>query len=685
MSDTDDANDYNEQSDGDVGYKILFEPGTISTNEDVSNDLVDGYEDEGLRYNAEILPYYGPGTESRAKSWQDPVKSDTAKGLRKLYDEDCVLLDSLVHNGQSTYNLNTVNQQSGYSIPLHILSAVPGHTIKRIAVMRTAQTKREIDVVVSCKLAPCPYHTKLPGRQTFLYNLRRAIDSIECTNYLPREFIIEVAKCDDVEGDAPPLCVGNQISVGELARTNISLSTPRGQYTVPTEAPKFRFRESCGIGSTLMNNTIVMMYPNVEQYMVSSDKREPKTEQVGFLCCASTSSSASSKGLVRHTAAGVVTRRCTPQLLGHLNRLYDKMDLFSCQCYQLYDKELSDEDNVRFPDGVFCWVEIMGLRTQICSMCVHLIRVTHSGIRDSGPDIYLLHETSDDTLFNISFPIGTLMRKTQSGLWIDSKHQVDDTDLKSLGYGSLLSAAINIVPFLSYVAPTRAALFNIYLNQAVCSPASIYDGTVTLVPEYKEDLLLMSSYLSNCYADRLSSIPGLNLYTIFMNMELTYEDGMVMSVSTARRFKYKAYHKIMINGGSTDIPKVGDMIDPFGKRWWQNMDSGKVVSVECTTRGSFRVIVLRLGAPVNGDKFTTFYGQKGVVTILHDHMMPQIDGRTADLIIGSNSIIKRGTAGQLIEAACSMYVDENMSIGDVGYIPHEVAVLSDYAKRTGQD
>jgi DNA-directed RNA polymerase beta subunit len=64
--------------------------------------------------------------------------------------------------------------------------------------------------------------------------------------------------------------------------------------------------------------------------------------------------------------------------------------------------------------------------------------------------------------------------------------------------------------------------------------------------------------------------------------------------------------------------------------------------------------------PVNGDKFTTLHGQKGVVTILDDSQMPTLRGKSADIVIGSSSIIKKETVSQLLEAACGMYVYKHL-------------------------
>ena len=46
----------------DRGYKMLFEPGTTSTDVDANDDLVKDYEDNGLCSDDEIGSYYGSDT-----------------------------------------------------------------------------------------------------------------------------------------------------------------------------------------------------------------------------------------------------------------------------------------------------------------------------------------------------------------------------------------------------------------------------------------------------------------------------------------------------------------------------------------------------------------------------------------------------------------------------------------------
>jgi hypothetical protein len=55
-------------------------------------------------------------------------------------------------------------------------------------------------------------------------------------------------------------------------------------------------------------NSIVLMYPDVNQYLIDSESRRPTIDQIGFLCCTSSSPSAALKGLIRYTVTGTVCR-----------------------------------------------------------------------------------------------------------------------------------------------------------------------------------------------------------------------------------------------------------------------------------------------------------------------------------------------------------------------------------------
>jgi DNA-directed RNA polymerase beta subunit len=108
----------------------------------------------------------------------------------------------------------------------------------------------------------------------------------------------------------------------------------------------------------------------------------------------------------------------------------------------------------------------------------------------------------------------------------------------------------------------------------------------------------------------------------------------------------------------TKIPELGKVITSFSVPWWQIPFNGTVIGISKDNFGDTIILIEYIGLPVNGDTFTTYHGQKGVVTILPDHHMPKVKGRIADLVISSSVMLKRQTASQVIEAACGMFCVE---------------------------
>ena len=145
-----------------------------------------------------------------------------------------------------------------------------------------------------------------------------------------------------------------------------------------------------------------------------------------------------------------------------------------------------------------------------------------------------------------------------------------------------------------------------------------------------------------------------------MNMKATYEDGMVMSRSASERFVYTAEVTRTLNMSSRHIPNIGTLIMPYQTEWWQCHFEGVVTNVKRIDINRVIVVIHCDCYPVNGDKFTTWHGQKGVVTIVNDHDMPCINGQYTELVIGSSSVLKRGTINQMLEAAYTQYAIDNM-------------------------
>jgi hypothetical protein len=162
-------------------------------------------------------------------------------------------------------------------------------------------------------------------------------------------------------------------------------------------------------------------------------------------------------------------------------------------------------------------------------------------------------------------------------------------------------------------------------------------------------------------------LPGLNLRVLFCNTGLTYEDGMVLSNSAALRFQYTAEHSITLSLFQTRGMFIDGTVQAGSQPWWQFPYDGVITTLEPTRLGKVRLVLTVKALPCNGDKFTTYHGQKGVVTIVDDELMPVVEGKAVEIIIGSSSVVKRGTPSQLLEAALSQYVLDNMLTVDKPY------------------
>jgi hypothetical protein len=118
----------------------------------------------------------------------------------------------------------------------------------------------------------------------------------------------------------------------------------------------------------------------------------------------------------------------------------------------------------------------------------------------------------------------------------------------------------------------------------------------------------------------------------------------------------------LIDPAKHKIPDKGGIVEPHSVGWWQYHFPRVIINIEPTSFGSVKLHIEAKCHPVNGDKFTTLHGrQKGVVTILDDSEMPQVNGRHAEIVIGSSSVIKRDTTSQLLEAGHNKFVIQYMN------------------------
>ncbi len=593
--------------------------------------------------------------ESSDREWSGQPDADYLEGLAdspSIRRARCAVADSnpssgLVHLGYhscphsryltdlSDYHATGYVGNQVYVLPLHRLPVVAGHTTLRVAVRCTDTTRRSMKVLVTCNAEENPV-TGSRGSPALSQLIKYVVKKMDANEFVPFTPQVTEYTGTDINPNHCPLSLGCRVSVEILSQISLTTHTNEGAYHVPNGCDTKNYRRPCGLGSTLAANNVVVMYPNVLQYLVSSDMRQSDPTHTGFLCCSSSPSSASSKGMIRYLASGVVMRSYKSGVRDQMISLSINMESLACTCI--------GGDNP---------VSLCGVTTLLCDSCYKTLLTSCRMESMKTPHCITLHEkTNHTTGVTISICNGAVMRRDDpnDGRWIDSESRHSSID----GYHQLLSEFANIIPFPEYINPVRAGLISTYLQQAVCRPSCRYDSTRSIAPVYSVPPLMVPMDVAAVDADLYSQVPGMNLFTIFCNMDLTYEDGMVMSRSTADKFKYICRKKVKLWDMSM-VPAMNSKVPPFSRPWWQVAFEGTIVGAMRCESGSIAVYVEFLGLPVNGDKFTTLHGQKGVVTILPDEKMPMVQNRHAELVIGSSVIIKRGTASQLIEAACGMY------------------------------
>lgn len=87
------------------------------------------------------------------------------------------------------------------------------------------------------------------------------------------------------------------------------------------------------------------------------------------------------------------------------------------------------------------------------------------------------------------------------------------------------------------IYPTRAGLGNVYLNKASALPCNKFIVGVISTLKYNEKLHGMSDESYYMSGELMDVLLWFNHFVLFVKLELTYEDGIVISISATRRLK----------------------------------------------------------------------------------------------------------------------------------------------------
>jgi hypothetical protein len=191
------------------------------------------------------------------------------------------------------------------------------------------------------------------------------------------------------------------------------------------------YRRPCGLGPTLVSNNVVLMYPDVQQYLVSLKLREPKMSDIGFLCCCSSSSSASMKGTIRYLASGDVIRSYKAGTRAHMEEIIRYFAKLNCPCQEpMYT------------------AHIFGIDIDMCKDCMITLKEMCYYKAIETPYCVTLHSSINE-LVVLSVCTGTVMRLSNESpsRWVDNMSDCDPPN----SYNSILSEIARLVPFPDYI------------------------------------------------------------------------------------------------------------------------------------------------------------------------------------------------------------------------------------------
>jgi hypothetical protein len=469
---------------------------------------------------------------------------------------------------------------------------------------------------------------------------------------------------------------------------------------------------STGLYGTAHNNSYVDMSPFEKEKEPDMLSRTFLEEHIGFICACHTSHSYEA-GKSRRVALDVAVR-----LLG-----YSTMVVLDGMKTRLPNDDKSPKTWTLYAMGQIC---------KISEGAVAQLSTYHKVLsigRDPGFGLYL---RTSERICIILVSSGVLTKLCSNGVWADSSNCYKSDRIRpSVApvidksgpdfHRACLSEHYDYIPFVEFDAAIRTSIASAQIPQAVCLPWC--PATAMVSPIYTFHPIVTTKSYSRIMIEQekefdiASYMAGENLCVLYHNLDLTYEDSIVISKRYVQNggFCTIAICRYLLPA-SDYVPPEGSMLCAILCKWWKSpcqaycrhtkeyietttavdtssSPTGRIVSKVILKSGEQSVKVRSFEEFQPGNKLSTGHGQKGVDSVLMDYEDMPIcytkDGRRIipDILVAVQSIISRQTVGQVYETGAGMEavraslktviaeVDKASSLGD------EVRVMDG---RTGQ-
>lgn len=436
---------------------------------------------------------------------------------------------------------------------------------------------------------------------------------------------------------------------------------------------------STGLIGTLADNQCIDMLPGDQEKAVDPSKRVFEPHYAGFICAGHTSHSGEA-GRIRRVTSDIRVRLLSANTTRQVSEMMMGIGSDAGELYTI------------FCMGAYC--------TATEPQVKNMLRNYRLLSRNNLP-MFSMHVNTSKSVVTISISSGTLVKLASNGYWCDSTELHFSDKLVSSPKPQLLrqgtdqlrayfSTFFSLHPYISSNRAPRPLISSVQLPQAVCQPWC--PGTAAVSPCYSFDPIVTTptykAFMDESVIDDggiSSTLPGENVMILYLNLPLTYEDAIVVSKRYVDNGGFSTRSLVLYNSLPQHqyVPPVGSAVCAKLSPWWKSPCApqckhtenwilsagrtyciGKVPTARVHTRdvdstGNVTVKVISYQQLQQGDKLSTFHGQKGTAVIVDYEDMPVVmteDGpATPDVVMGMSSIVTRQTNGQLYETAVSLH------------------------------
>lgn len=214
----------------------------------------------------------------------------------------------------------------------------------------------------------------------------------------------------------------------------------------------------------------------------------------------------------------------------------------------------------------------------------------------------------------------------------------------------LFSEHVCMVPFMGRIPTTRLSLASSFIKQSISWPYSSDSRRIKPLYVRTKPLVYTTTDAKHMMNNTSELIGGINMMCGLIESHYTFEDGMIVASSVARKTRFSIEKVLYLKASDACRLSVGDKLDVDTHQFWIYNRVGTVLNISATQNHDVVHVAVRwIEQLSDGWKFTTRGGHKGAITIVDDNDMPRVDGVMMQCCIGSKTNTSRKSVATLME------------------------------------